>query len=274
MSNTIQSSYVLESENEFERLEEQGRVPGYDCESDFQGFRLEIGASVLDAGCGSGIVSRYLAERFPQATVTGCDVSERRVAQARVAAAHLANVQFVACDLARLPFEEKSFDVIICRYVLHHLSKEHCARICREFLRVLKPGGKLISIEPDGIFDNLYPMPKVVREVMSAVKGYESVDLYCGRKMPAMLIGAGFELNGYEIQTFDAQGERRALELGLMRQRLSQLIPVLSELVGSRERAESFRDEFLATLESPSSTYFHNKFIVTATNGVTRAGDA
>lgn len=256
-------SYLLESEREFQRLETQGQIPGYDCESDFKNLNIRHDARVLDAGSGSGIASRYLASRFPKAQVIGCDISEIRVNRAREAARQFQNVRFVVGDLSSVPFESESFDVIVCRYVFHHLPRQQCLQICREFYRCLKRGGTLISIEPDGIFDNLYPMPKVVDHVIAAIKCASSVDLFCGRKMSAMLCSSGFELVDHQIQTLNAQGRRRADEVWLMDQRLSQLIPALTDIVGNMDIAQQFKSEFIQALKNPFSTYFHNKFIVT-----------
>ena len=61
------SAYVLENPHEFQRLEEQSAQPEYDFRSDLPALALPPGARILDAGCGSGIVARYLAERYPDA---------------------------------------------------------------------------------------------------------------------------------------------------------------------------------------------------------------
>ncbi len=74
--------YALEDQHEFLRLEEQGRVVGYECEAEITSESVPIGAFILDAGCGSGIVSRFLATSYPEAQIIGYDLSEDRVSQA------------------------------------------------------------------------------------------------------------------------------------------------------------------------------------------------
>ena len=72
-------SYALEHQNEFARLEEQFKVKGYECEPEFRHLYLKKGDTLLDAGCGSGVISRFLAWQNPHATIIGCDASSDRV---------------------------------------------------------------------------------------------------------------------------------------------------------------------------------------------------
>lgn len=80
------------------------------------------GTSVLDAGCGEGVISLLLAEKGVPST--GVDLSQPNVEAAR-AEASLRNVShlvtFVLGDAERLPFPDKSFDVIVSSHVLEHL---------------------------------------------------------------------------------------------------------------------------------------------------------
>ncbi len=80
------------------------------------------GSSVLDAGCGEGIISLLLAQQgLPS---TGVDISQPNVEAARREAerrgvSHL--TQFRQGDAEHLPFEDKSFDVVMSTHVLEHL---------------------------------------------------------------------------------------------------------------------------------------------------------
>ncbi|MBU1349107.1 class I SAM-dependent methyltransferase [Patescibacteria group bacterium] len=78
--------------------------------------------SVLDAGCGEGVIPILLAERG-RASV-GVDLSEPNIAAARALAAgrglaHLAT--FEVGDAERLPFADRSFDTVVSSHVLEHL---------------------------------------------------------------------------------------------------------------------------------------------------------
>src|SRR5262245_28435446 len=61
-------------------------------------------STILDAGCGKGYMSIYLAKRFPRAQVIGIDLNQADLAEAeRVRkAAKLQNMAFLRCDLQDL----------------------------------------------------------------------------------------------------------------------------------------------------------------------------
>src|ERR1044071_5914304 len=102
-------SYVLESKSEFDRLEQQSGLSAYDCQRELAlaGLPpLQEGMRLLDAGCGSGVLGRHLAHRYPGCAVVGCDISEIRVCQAREAAGDCPNLHFEVRDLARLDYPE------------------------------------------------------------------------------------------------------------------------------------------------------------------------
>lgn len=104
------------------------------------------GGLLLDAGCGTGAISVPLAARGYR--MRGIDFAPRMIANARaVAQEHglMADVaQFEVSDVAALPFPATHFDGIICRLVLDFALHPGVALI--EFLRVLKPGGRLVLL--------------------------------------------------------------------------------------------------------------------------------
>lgn len=107
--------------------------------------RVQNGQTVLDLGCGNGILLyRYLA--FKSISYIGVDISKKLLAIARKKA-RLANVlgmyRFVKSSLEKLHLADKTFDWIFCFAALHHLPKEMRLPAIREIWRVLKPGGKV-----------------------------------------------------------------------------------------------------------------------------------
>ncbi len=96
------------------------------------------GLTVLDLGCGPGVLSRELVARG--ATVTGIDVSDAMLRLARETAPGAA---FQLCDLAGgLPFPDGSFDRVVASLMLHYL--EDWEAPLREMGRVLRGGGAII----------------------------------------------------------------------------------------------------------------------------------
>jgi ubiquinone/menaquinone biosynthesis C-methylase UbiE len=116
--------YALESDAEFERLERQSTYPKYDYRSELAGIVVGARARILDAGCGSGVVSRYLARHHADCTVVGCDESEDRIARAAELARDLPNLRFRQGDICAMSFAASSFDLIFCRYVLQHCLRQ------------------------------------------------------------------------------------------------------------------------------------------------------
>ena len=106
--------------------------------------RLAEGASVLDAGCGSGVpVARYLsAERGFD--VTGVDFA---AAQIELARRHVPSARFVQADIASLAapgFPEAAFDGICSYYTIIHVPRAEHPGVLANFLRMLRPGGLLL----------------------------------------------------------------------------------------------------------------------------------
>jgi ubiquinone/menaquinone biosynthesis C-methylase UbiE len=99
---------------------------------------------VLDVGCGTG----FLATRFAELghNVTGIDLAPRMIDQARHKAeeTHLA-IDFRTGDAADLRFADDTFDLVVARHVIWNLPDPE--RGLREWLRVLRPGGRLALIE-------------------------------------------------------------------------------------------------------------------------------
>ncbi len=106
--------------------------------------RLEPSA-VLDFGAGIGNSLPHLAELFPQAEVTGVDVSERSL---QVAAHRFPGVaRLLAYDGSAIPLEGASFDLIFSACVFHHINHGEHAAIFAELHRLLKPGGMMVVFE-------------------------------------------------------------------------------------------------------------------------------
>lgn len=112
-------------------------------------LNLRPGINILDVGCGGGkqLISyhRYLKG---EARITGGDVNEELLAQARSENAKLGN-PFTILPLdfnCPLPFEDNTFDLLSCCFAIYYASD--IPRTIREMHRVLKPGGRLFTSGP------------------------------------------------------------------------------------------------------------------------------
>ncbi len=108
----------------------------------FQFFDRQIHSwqhlKVLDVGCGGGFTCEFLAERG--ALVTGIDQSTACVeAASRHAIETGSAIQYRQSEAEQLPFEDTTFDAVVCVDVLEHVGDLH--KTIAEISRVLRPGG-------------------------------------------------------------------------------------------------------------------------------------
>ena len=111
------------------------------------GERELRGQTWLDAGCGSGTMSRALAERG--ARVLGVDAAQEMIDNARRLTSELEPLpQFEhVTTIAELPLAVASLDGILCSSVLEYVPEP--ALCLLEFARVLRPGGMLLVSVPN-----------------------------------------------------------------------------------------------------------------------------
>lgn len=103
------------------------------------------GRLALDYCCGTGLNTLFMAECG--ADVVGIDISRESVlaARTRLASEQLeARSRFIVTDAERTAFSDRTFDVILCNGVLHHLDP---SAAFAELSRILKPGGSVFCVE-------------------------------------------------------------------------------------------------------------------------------
>lgn len=96
---------------------------------------------VLDAGCGTGVGTEYIAHLNPQVTITGIDLSDRarETAEERCRRSGAQNVAFKTLSLYEVASLDQQFDWINCVGVLHHLPDP--IKGLQSLAAVLAPGG-------------------------------------------------------------------------------------------------------------------------------------
>ena len=95
---------------------------------------------LLDVGCGTGPMVELLASEFPDGRYTGLDLTPRMIEVAN--AKGIENARFVVGDAENLPFDDESFDAVICANSFHHYPNPQA--FFDGVARVLRPGGKLV----------------------------------------------------------------------------------------------------------------------------------
>jgi ubiquinone/menaquinone biosynthesis C-methylase UbiE len=111
-------------------------------------LKLEAGESVLDVGCGTGLLAHDMAALVGAAgCVVGVDISQDMLKLAERRCVGLDQVQFRQAEAEHLPQEADYFDAVASVQVLLYLSDVSSA--LAEMHRVLKPGGRIAIIETD-----------------------------------------------------------------------------------------------------------------------------
>jgi ubiquinone/menaquinone biosynthesis C-methylase UbiE len=104
---------------------------------------IDTGSHVLDVCCGMGGPSRYLAHNYG-CQVTGIDLSASRIDGAkrltRIAGLD-DRVSFEIANALKMPFEDRTFDVVISQEAFCHIPEKR--RLTSQCFRVLKPGGRI-----------------------------------------------------------------------------------------------------------------------------------
>lgn len=260
-------AYALENELESRRLEDQSKLPAYSLESEIGAFKLEAGQRVLDAGCGTGLLCRYLSDRYlgfngNSVQIEGCDASSLRLEQARrfSDSSQYRSIRYFQSVFPNSTIKEKSYDWIFCRYVFEHL-EDHLP-VVQDFFRIIKPAGSLVVVNFDGIITNLYPLSPRLNELMSVLKRELPLDLEIGRKIPSLMHQSGFESIEYRVEAVGFTGDALHAEQAQMKQRLTFALPLLSQIFKSDQSAEEFRDLYCRDMMSQGAVLFYNKFVV------------
>jgi SAM-dependent methyltransferase len=107
---------------------------------------------ILDAGCGTGEITRRLAELFPAARLLGVDIVDAHLGLAAARAAPLGDrVRFEHRSIYDLGLPAGSFDLTVCRHVLQAIP--HAEKVLAELARVTRPGGRQhLIVEDYGMF--------------------------------------------------------------------------------------------------------------------------
>jgi ubiquinone/menaquinone biosynthesis C-methylase UbiE len=189
------------------RLEERGRHPGFLRMIRDYALTLpqERPLTVLDLGCGTGVVIRQLMEILhPSSVLHGADISNGLLNEARKLAPD-ERIRWDHVPFGKLPYNDASFDAITMHTLLSHVPDP--VAVLDESARILKPSGRLIVFDADHA-GTTYGQPdyETTRRIdyllTSAIATHPDI---C-RQMPRYLQATGFELQSHRSEMISECG--------------------------------------------------------------------
>ena len=194
-----------------ERLELRGKDPTFVAyrEAYLELIDLPRTATVLDLGCGTGVVARAIAARDGfTGTVTGIDLSDDFIAAAETFAADDGvsdRVQFAVGDAHQLDFRAASFDTVVAHTLVSHVRDP--LAVLAEAARVVRPGGSV------AVFDGDYASltfgcsdPRLGEAVEPALQATIMSSPRVMREIPRLLPKAGLRLIATQAHVYAEAG--------------------------------------------------------------------
>jgi len=147
---------LQEIQNQFnavsEKYDRQRRflIPCFD---DFYGIALNLSEEVktvkniLDVGAGTGLMSAFFHEKYPDAKITLVDISKDMLKKAEERFDGNQNVSFLNADFATVDLPENHYDVVVSGLAIHHLPDELKQQLFGKIAKTLKPGGWFINAD-------------------------------------------------------------------------------------------------------------------------------
>jgi ubiquinone/menaquinone biosynthesis C-methylase UbiE len=228
---------------------------------------LQPGQSAVDLGCGPRGVLDLLAARVgPMGRVVGIDADPAHVAMATEFAARLGldNVEVLAADARGTGLPSGSFDVVHARTLL--VTVPEPAMVVTEMARLARPGGWVVSVEPDTEFVLCYPACAAFDQISTffpPVFSRNGADPWIGRRVPELLRQAGLADIGVQVtaQAYPAGHTRRTIRLDLLRSIRSQVVEMG---LASGEELDELDTAARAHLDEPATVTVHGLLFLTS----------
>ena len=249
----VTQPYALHSDQECQRLEAQATLARLD--GHLRHLRVPDQARILDAGCGTGSMSRLLGRAYPNASVVGMDLNADYLAYARklTATEGLRNVTFQDGDLRALPFASASFDLIWSKYVLFFVPEPLDA--LAEFHRTTKQGGTVVVVLNDWAGIVLSPPDESIQQRLQSIAN-RVIHLSLPTQLPSMTLQCGFADVSVELETDKVLTCTGSIDPQSRWNHLTELtaaMPYAVEALGSQAAYDIFVADWFGYLDRPDT---------------------
>jgi len=247
---------------ERERLHRQAR---FLAPTVHDGLPYERRTRLLEVGCGVGAQTEILLRRWPELNVTGVEINDEQLAEARrFLAAQSASGRVVLAkgDATQLEYDADTFDSAFLCWVLEHVGDP--ARVLEEVRRVLAPGSPVVCSEVLNATFFVDPYSKDTLRYWTALNEQQLAmggDPFVGAKLGNLLTKAGFRDVVTEVKSFHLDNRdpaRRAEFLGYWSDLLLSSAPALRDAKKVDESVvEGMRKELARVAHDPNSVFFY-----------------
>ncbi|TAF08345.1 MAG: class I SAM-dependent methyltransferase [Nostocales cyanobacterium] len=147
---------------------------------------------ILDLGCSVGMSTFALQEIYPQAKITGLDLSPYFLAVANYhSQQRQANINWVHAQAESTGLADNSYDLVSIFLVCHELPQSATRKIFAEAKRVLRPGGHLAIMDMNPKSEIYKKMPTYILTLLKSTEPY--LDEYFTLDIEQALVEAGFQ---------------------------------------------------------------------------------
>ncbi|MEJ1933268.1 class I SAM-dependent methyltransferase [Nostoc sp. NIES-2111] len=148
--------------------------------------------AILDVGCGVGLSTFSLQEVYPQAQVTGLDLSSYFLAVAKYRSQQSqANINWVHASAESTGLPDGTFDLVSLFLICHELPQSATREIFAEARRLLRPGGHISIMDMNPQSEAFKKMPPYILTLLKSTEPY--LDQYFTLDIEQTLVEAGFQ---------------------------------------------------------------------------------
>ncbi len=145
-------SEIQKKFDEISKKYDQQRKKFIPCFDDF--YRVSVSMAsvnmenpkILDIGAGTGLLSAFLMERYPDASFTLIDISKKMLDVAKDRFKGNSNVKYIVADYSKYSFVEK-YDMVVSALSIHHLEDEEKQKLYKKSYSLLEQNGIIINAD-------------------------------------------------------------------------------------------------------------------------------